>query len=1130
MNCNSCGRPNRPSAKYCKWCGKVLEAKAANANPIGPIDSASANPAPAPASALGRLVGKDALAARITEILRSARNIAAQGRNAGVNMRLDMCFAITGPTGAGKNVVAEVLARALYDEGIIKKPFPHLVKSIEYAEFVKDVRGTAKKVGGNVLIIDDAHVHCPSERADSICDLDRVLQNCPEWGPDPDWPVVIFLGDDDLQKFFENNSSARARIKELIRVPAPTIDDLTEICCRRLAEEFHCTVAPETRAKLSRIINAEKRDNPDKFTYGHFACNLAYRTYLNYCEHPGSGVVTPDMATGKEFVPKTLDDVMKEFDKFVGVEDIKEAIRRIALTVDEARKRGGDSAASGSVKSHFVFTGNPGTGKTTMARLFAEALSAMGALPSGHLVEVDRGKLVSQYVGETPKLVRKAVNDAMGGVLFIDEAYSLWQGENDTYGQQAIDTLLKDCEDHRGKFVCLLAGYPVEMKRFMGSNPGMARRFNQEIVFRDYTGPELTQIFRNMAAGGDAPVRLGPDIDEQLGAFFDKVYATRSNRFGNAGTVRNILEEAKGRMRTRIDRERSAGRAVEPDTLVMADLQDDNARRSVDDILASFDDLIGMEDVKKQIETIAKRVRLNQRRVESGRGKASVDNIHIIITGNPGTGKTTVANRLGQVFKAIGVLPTDHVIVRKKEDILDSYANSAGKNMRKAVDDAMGGILFLDEAYNLLPVGTPGTKDADGMEAVNALMTCMSERAGQFITVIAGYKTEIDEFIRNANDGLERRFTHRIHIPDYSVDDLYNIYMLQAKKAGFTLTDEACKRLRLKIEEMVTAKDEKFGNAGTIIKLFEQTTDRQADRVDPDDPACTDDVLFTIEAADIPYDAPKRLDIDRIMEQLNHLQGLSSVKEAVRDLADTLTAQQARAAISGEKADINLSHYLFLGNPGTGKTTVARIMGNIFYSLGLLPSNKVIELSAKDLVAPFIGQTAPKAHDALMRGIGGVVFIDEAYSITEGEGGFGKEAVAEILQIMENYRNRFICIAAGYPREMKRFLDANSGFKSRFGTSITFEDYLPEELVEIALAIMAKRNLRPTHEARDVMLKYFVRRIICKDASWANAREARNYVDKVILNQGRRLRAEMKLPDFTSDRLYILQPQDMEVD
>lgn len=1109
MNCSKCNKPNRPKAKFCKWCGTSMAAGAPGAPGID------------------TLLGKRNIGTHIAEVVASAEAIKRQGKQRGVDMRARLSFAITGPSGVGKNFVARALAAELHKAGIIDRPDPKVVKSAEYAKFVEKLDDNIKPVGGNVLIIDEAQKLCPSKRADSVTELDKVLQRCKDWCDDPEKPVVIFVGDEELLQFFESNTSARAMVQDIIEVPKPKIADMAEMAAFEL-RSYGFTVPDDTVAKIGRVLDAAQRRNPAKFEYGHAANKIAYAVRSNPAyAASGTTVVTPDMIEGEEYIPKTLDEVMAEFDKYVGVEDIKKSIREIAISVEEARAKGQDPA--GSVTSHFVFKGNPGTGKTTMARLFTDALRAMGALPTGQLIEVDREKLISEYVGKTPKLVREAVADAMGGVLFIDEAYNLCNGKDDTYGQQAVDTLLKDCEDLRGKFICLIAGYPVEMDRFLGSNPGLQRRFNKTIPFRDYTGPELTQIFINMATRGQDAVELADDVKEQIGAFFDKMYQTRGKRFGNAGTVRNTLTEARDRMRARIRDARDNG-TLEPgkeNVMIMADIQEQN-KMGVDDVLASLDDLVGMSAVKEQIQDIAKSVQMQQRLIELGVGEASVDNVHIILTGNPGTGKTTVAQRLGQVFKAIGIIPTDRVVVKKSEDIFDSYAKSAGRNMTQAVDDAMGGILFIDEAYNLLPVTTPGTTDSDGAEAVAALMTCMSERAGQFITVMAGYKVEMDEFIRNANPGLERRFTHRIHIPDYSAADLTTIFLQQVKKAKLQITDEARTMLERKIEEMVTAKDEKFGNAGTIIKLFDETKRRHFKNVDPSDPV---ERLITIEAADIPYDAPKKLNMDEIMAQLDHLEGLAGVKDAVRDLVDTITTMQARNADSGVKTEINLDHYLFLGNPGTGKTTVARIMGNIFYSLGLLPSNKVIELSAKDLKAPYIGQTAPKAHAAMMRGMGGVVFIDEAYSITQGEGatGFGQEAVSEILQVMENYKNKFITIAAGYPREMDEWLDSNSGLSSRFTATISFEDYNADELSRIATNILRKKNLTLTDAAATAMHNYFSRLVANKSSRFANAREARNYVDKVIINQGRRLRTEMKLPGFNSDRYYILEPQDMQV-
>lgn len=1108
MNCSKCNKPNRTSAKYCKWCGSALVASGNTWNP-----------------AIASLIGKAAVVDKLTTIVRSAEAVNRQGKQRGVDMRARLCFAITGVPGSGKNFVAEALAAELYNAGIIKSPVPKVIKSADYDKFVEKLDDNVKSVGGNVLIIDEAHKLCPNTRAETVTDLDKVLQKCRDWCDDPEKPVVLFLGDTDLDMFFEANPAARAMIQDIIEVPVPTVEDCADIAVAELAK-FGIKTPAESRAKISRILNAQKRDMIDKFDFGHAAYRIAYSVFSNPANDKAD-VAVPDMILGKEYVPKTFDEVMADFDKFVGVEDIKKCIREIAAIVEEARERGEDPA--GSVKSHFVFKGNPGTGKTTMARLFAEALHAMGALPTGQLVEVDRGKLVSEIVGKTPKLVRKAVNDAMGGVLFIDEAYNLCNGKDDDYGQQAVDTLLKDCEDLRGKFVCLIAGYPVEMDRFMGTNPGLARRFDKTVIFRDYIGPELTQIFRNMLSAVKPPVKLAQDADDQIEGFFGKMYLTRGQRFGNAGTVRNTLNDAVQRMKVRVREGLIAGTLdpSEANVMIMNDIQPQN-KNSVDDILASFDDLVGMDSVKEQISDIAKSVATQRRLIEMGIVEPTVENIHIILTGNPGTGKTTVAERLGKVFKAIGVIPTDRVVVKKSEDILDSFAHSTGRNMTQAVDDAMGGILFIDEAYSLLPVRQSGDVDSSGADAVKALMTCMSEREGQFITVMAGYKIEMEEFIRNANAGLERRFTHRIHIPDYSVEDLTTIFLNQVKKNRLKISDEALELLKRKIDEMVSAKDEKFGNAGTIIKLFDTTRTRHFKNVRPDDDV---EQLITITKEDIPYDAPKKLNIDEIMAQLDHLEGLKGVKEAVRDMADTLMVMQNRAAESGNKESINLDHYLFLGNPGTGKTTVARIMGNIFYSLGLLPSNKVIELSAKDLKAPYVGQTSPKAHAAMMRGMGGVVFIDEAYSITQGDGqnGFGQEAVAEILQVMENHKNKFITIAAGYPNEMREWLDSNSGLSSRFTNTITFEDYSAEELSRIALRLFEKKNLIVKEAAVKAMQNYFARFTTHKTVNFANAREARNFVDKVLLNQGRRLRSEMNLPGFNRDSYFIIEPSDMLV-
>jgi SpoVK/Ycf46/Vps4 family AAA+-type ATPase len=218
-----------------------------------------------------------------------------------------------------------------------------------------------------------------------------------------------------------------------------------------------------------------------------------------------------------------------------------------------------------------------------------------------------------------------------------------------------------------------------------------------------------------------------------------------------------------------------------------------------------------------------------------------------------------------------------------------------------------------------------------------------------------------------------------------------------------------------------------------------------------------------------------------------------------------------------------------VGNPGTGKTTVARIMGNIFYSLGLLPSNKVVEVTPKDLIAPYVGQTGPKTAQMIDRALGGILFIDEAYGLNDGQmgGGFGKDAMNVLLTKLLDYKGRLVCIAAGYPREIQQWLDTNSGASSRFTREIVFDDYSAEELATIFRNIATKNKMNLDPEADEEMLRYFTKKVNNKSKNFANAREARNYYDRVKLNQGRRLKKCGNQID--RDELFMLRKEDMEI-
>ena len=237
-----------------------------------------------------------------------------------------------------------------------------------------------------------------------------------------------------------------------------------------------------------------------------------------------------------------LEEVKAEMDRIIGLDEVKDYVLRLEDAIAVQRRRAAAGMKTAGVSMHMIFTGNPGTGKTTIARLVGKYLKAIGALSGGQLVEVSRADLVGRYVGHTAPLTQKVIQSALGGVLFIDEAYSLYRGEQDTFGLEAIDTLVKGMEDHRDELVVILAGYTKEMEEFLQANSGLRSRFPNKIEFPDYTGAELLAITKLTAKGKG--YRLTEDCDGPLLAFYDRKQAENAAENGNGRLARNTLEAA----------------------------------------------------------------------------------------------------------------------------------------------------------------------------------------------------------------------------------------------------------------------------------------------------------------------------------------------------------------------------------------------------------------------------------------------------------------------------------------------------------------------------------------------------------------------------------------------------------
>lgn len=839
--CDNCHEDNRDHARFCRFCGTGFDVETA---------MTEASVQDIHGDCLDYIIGLEAQKAEIREFVSTLKTIAKQHGKKMLNS-VNANILITGPAGSGKSNFVCKVTDYMIDSDIFTEDkrgvfTPLSIDRINLGEEPLDA-----------VCLDDAHKLLPQDKNDDLVGtpLEYIFENSKDALEfDNDRLVLIVSGDKELQEYIDRRPEWKNLFALNIKLPEFSPTEVADICASILQEKYSLSLSTEAKDKLCRVFNWERR-NTGNFGNAHLAVSKANEIMLSVAKRmkgKKGKIVLPEDISGKEYVPKTLADVMKEFDKFVGVDEIKKTMTGIVSSIQSFQKL--HPGKQYELKDHYLFLGNPGTGKTTIARVFADALSAMGILPSGQLVEVAPGDLKGQYMGHTAPKVDAIFDRAMGGVLFIDEAYNIWGGENDTFGNEAVTALIKNVEDRRGKLVVILAGYPREMGIFATANPGIPSRFNTTVEFRDYTGPELTEIGRRMIKAQG--YTLDEQADKAIGKFFEKMYVSKKKDFANAREVRNAVDKAIKAQNIRIQKAMAT-----PDfnpasefILTMADITGEDGRKSmtVDEVIATLDDLIGMEDIKQEIRKLANVALVNRMRMERGLGAAALQPVNIILTGNPGTGKTTIAKRLGQVLHAAGVLSTDKVVEREAKTILSSYVNASGQNMDKAVDEAMGGVLFIDEAYNLLP--QPGSQNNTGNEALDALMTRMENDKGKFVVVIAGYKDRMEELVRRGNPGLMSRFNKRFHIDDYDAKTLTKIFMLNASKRKFNLTEEAQEALSRRMTDMIANKGLHFGNAREAVNLLNEVVEMQGNRIAANTSIIdiNPDALTTIEAVDIP--------------------------------------------------------------------------------------------------------------------------------------------------------------------------------------------------------------------------------------------------------------------------------------
>lgn len=504
--------------------------------------------------------------------------------------------------------------------------------------------------------------------------------------------------------------------------------------------------------------------------------------------------------------------------------EILELYKKIEYDINREEATGIES--KNEIPYHFIFTGNPGTGKTTVARLMAEILYDCGIISKGHMVETDRENLVAGYIGQTAIKTKEVIEQAKGGVLFIDEAYSLARGGDNDFGKEALDAIIKAMEDYRDDLVVIFAGYKEEMEKLIHMNPGLESRVTRYIDFPDYTSDELICIAEKIAKEENYNIS-----DDGKRAFSSLIEKKRVNeRFGNARDVRTIINNAIIK---------KAGRDYNFDdlsyftTLTEEDFVDSKHGIVVDEIDV-IESMIGLSEVKDKVKKIVAVAKYVQKENEQGivANKSVPINLNMCFLGNPGTGKTTVARSLASILHKIGIVKTDKFIEASRSDLVAPYMGQTASKTKQICEDAMGGVLFIDEAYSLVQ----DISDSFGKEALATLIKEMEDHRDNLIVILAGYRDEMEKLLES-NSGLKSRISEYIEFNDYNDEELLQIFRTFMDENSIIASESAMKRIKEMVGELYNQKGgtKGFGNAREIRTLYERIWQNMVMRVESSD-------------------------------------------------------------------------------------------------------------------------------------------------------------------------------------------------------------------------------------------------------------------------------------------------------
>ena len=694
---------------------------------------------------------------------------------------------------------------------------------------------------------------------------------------------------------------------------------------------------------------------------------------------------------------RSADEVLDELDQMIGLGSVKEEVNKLLAGIEVERKRREQGLPVARVGRHMVFTGPPGVGKTEIARALGEIYRSLKVLRKGHVVEVQRADLVAGYIGQTAMKTLDKCKEALDGILFVDEAYSL-AGEGKDFGHEAIATLMKFMEDNRDRIMVIAAGYPNEMRRFIATNPGMASRFNRTIEFPAYEPKELAAILRLMAKRQRAEL---PDVLEQsLVPWIESQW--RSEGWGNAREMRNLLDKAGEAQSLRV--------AVDPTAdiskIEMVDFESVGVslvrtyvpppapppvptiptpapivvqhslvpsspdhlaprsgrrlkveatippERTLDQALDRLEEMVGLESVKEEVNKLISALEVERLRREQGLVIAPISR-HMVFSGPPGVGKTEVARALGEIYRSLTVLRKGHLVETDRSGLVAGYIGQTAPKTLDKCREALDGILFIDEAYSL---ARPGNDF--GQEAIDTLLKFMEDNRDRIVVIVAGYPNEMQRFI-NSNPGLSSRFTKTIEFPPYGANELAAILRVMAKRQNFVLPDNLESSLAPWLK--VGMRNKSWGQAREMRTLLERAREAQATRIAHDPSGDVRQLAMTDIDAAIRISGYRETVPETISDTIVRIPAL---RRSVTPLSEGTSALQA--AVVTIKIDGTYGSGFFISRDGYLLTNHHVVEDNKFVTIKLttgrqMPGEVLRSHKARDVALVKVNESALEA-------------------------------------------------------------------------------------------------------------------------------------------------------------------------